>query len=467
MATYDIDDELDRLRPGKLLDEYAAEMQMFGSTHRATVAFYLRMTNRVFGRRKAPIKLKSKFAARAAKLIAAGLAPAALSTFHLRSSSVARPRSAPTVPGSVRRGERVAVYPSSPAERVIIRHNGGVYCNRSRAITVPSDRPFLKTEIGKYLQSKEAAVIRHYRLSRRCVRDGRASPVDYQTYIDRAYLPDEQRSKELEEDRLGYISFGNLGETPEERELFWKQVERHETREGARLQSRIEAELPYWISPEDRRKIAKRFCALLERRGLPYWCSVHLPGPKSDPRNVHMHVAWHDRPVIDHQIDCEILPDGTLKPPRAAPIFAPQKDPDVRKKHWIDELREKYAEIVNDVIEEHAFRTNQSPSHLYFPGTNKALGINEPPQKHLGPRRSAIERNAWQSSRGALNDLAIRKQLSLMEAEIIDDLLQNIRVLGIRDQYGLTPSEHAKSESDIRGGGNRQHLRCLEILLWN
>lgn len=449
MATHDLDDELSRHHPGKLLDEYGTEMQMHGSTHRATVGLYLRMTNRVFGRRKAPINLKPKFAARAAKLIAAGLAPSVLSTFHLRSSSVARPRSAPTMPGPVRRGERVAVYPSSPAERAIVRHNGGVYCNRSRAITVPSNRPFLRNDIGKYLQSKEAAVIRHYRLSSRCVRDGRASPVDFQTYIDRADLHDEQRSKELEADRHGYISFGTLGETPDARTEFWRQVEHHETREGARLQSRIEAELPHWLSPEDRREIAKRFCALLEHRGLPYWCSVHLPGPKSDPRNVHMHIAWHDRPIIGHQIDFEVL-DGTLKPRRTAPIFAPNKDPDVRKKHWIDELRKKYAEIVNDVIEEHALRTNRSPSHLYFPGTNRALGINEPPQKHLGPRRSAIERSAWQSSRGALNELAIRKQLSLMEAEIIDDLLQNIRILGIRDQYGLTRSEHAKSEADIR-----------------
>ncbi len=450
MATYDLDDELSRLRPGKLLDEYAAEAQMHGSIHRATVGFYLRTTNRVFGRRNAPIKQKPKFAARAAKMIAAGVTPAALSTFHFRSSSVARPRSAPTAPGPVRRGERVAVYPSSSAERAIVLHNGGVYCNRSRAITVPSDRPFLKTEIGKYLQSKEAAVIRHYRLSSRSVRDGRTSPVDFQTYIDRADLPEEQRSKELESDRLGYISFGTLGETFEARTGFWKQVGIHESREGARLQSRIEAELPHWISPEDRREIARRFCALLMLRGLPYWCSVHLPGPKSDPRNFHMHVVWHDRPVIGHQIDYEILPDGSLKPRCTGPIFAPKKDPDVRKKHWIDELREKYAEIVNDVIEEHALRTNRSPSHLYFPGTNKALGINEPPQKHLGPRRSAIERNARQSSRGAVNDLTIRKQLSLMETQVIDDLLQNVRILGLRDRHGLMLSERAKSEADIR-----------------
>ena len=169
-------------------------------------------------------------------------------------------------------------------------------------------------------------------------------------------------------------SFGNIHAEHAFREVFWDEVER---REGAakRVQTRIIAELPFEpeIGPEGRREILKELGAVIERHGLPWHGVVHTPEQQSDPRNYHLHLLFHDRPLLGWD-------NWDL------PIFGDRKNTAVRAHGFIKQLRSEYAEIVNRSFEKSGL------TRRWDPRTYKEMGIDKPPQQHLGSAVMGLER---------------------------------------------------------------------------
>ncbi|MFN8727118.1 MAG: MobA/MobL family protein [Rhodospirillales bacterium] len=312
--------------------------------------------------------------------------------FHMAHSFVSRPRSR-TTPRGVTNGTRVAVFPRK-AEVAILRAEGGRYHNRHHVWTLPSNSAFLKTQTGAAMRS----IVAGYAHLRR--RDGQGVAKHaktirlFQDYIERATMGQAQRAEELESDEKGLISVGNLGATRAERQGFWAAVEAVEKRADARLQCRIIAELPYWIQPADRRAIVERFGAAFEARQLGWWAAVHRPdvAKGSDPRNFHLHLVYHDRGFLGRYVEFGPDKDGKLRALPGAPIFEKFKDREARGQAWIVEIKAQLADIINDVVLTAAIRDGVHPVRLAFPGSYAELGITQVGQRHLGAKRTALER---------------------------------------------------------------------------
>ena len=201
----------------------------------------------------------------------------------------------------------------------------------------------------------------------------------FQDYIDRAREGDD-RDQELTGDDAGALSFGSeIGETPAERHRFWQALEERERADG-RVQGRVQCELPAGLEPRDYREIVERFCEAFRERDLPFWAAVHRPhvAEGSDPRNIHLHVVWSERPVRR----------------RAAGVwdFAARKDREARGPAWVVGMRDRFCEIAADVQRCRAEARGEPAVGLYDARGYAELGIDKVPGEHLGRRRMRLER---------------------------------------------------------------------------
>lgn len=177
-------------------------------------------------------------------------------------------------------------------------------------------------------------------------------------------------------------SIGNIHPEHAFRVMFWDAVQRREG-EGKRIQTRLIAELPYEpeVGPEGRKRILEKTGALFARYGLPWHGVVHVPEQQSDPRNYHLHLLFHDRPLLEW--------DGYDQP-----VFADKKNRDVRETRFIKTLRAEYADIVNEVFEEAGL------SRRWDHRSYKEMGIEKPPQPHLGSAVMGLERRGVVTANG-------------------------------------------------------------------
>lgn len=398
MAGRDDEFDWDDLKAGRL-DEHeddALGLRSGRASRQGGIALRTRMTGA--SRRAAPDPA-GKGAARSAKTgPARQVAP-----FHFAHSFVSRPRDH-SEPRAVRNRTRVVVYPSKAQVAALRKVPEARYHNRHRCWTVPRGHPFLRSAEGGAMNGVFAAIVNAKRRNGQGVARAANAPRRFQDYIERAAAGDARRAEEVEHDRDGAISVGNLGATRAERQGFWGAVEREERRVDARLQCRIIAEMPHWLTPEERRGIVEALGAEIGARGLGWWAAAHRPdvAKGSDPRNFHLHVAYHDRPVIAHEVSF-VPVDGTLRAVPGGPVFDEHKDRDARGEAWVVGLKRRFAEIVNAVIDAHEAQSGRPPPFRYFPGSYEALGIRAEGQRHLGPRRTALERVGILTYPGAIN----------------------------------------------------------------
>ena len=184
------------------------------------------------------------------------------------------------------------------------------------------------------------------------------------------------------------FSRGTIGEDTQERVAFWKAVEDRERADG-RVQCRVVAELPHELSAAGRRRAVASFLEVFHERGLPAHAVIHRPDhardPSSggDPRNVHLHVVYHDRPA--------------RRTGRGRWLFAAKKDRAARGADWIRQLRQRYAACCNAELEA------ENLERRYHPGSYAEMGIDKTPQVHLGPVLAAFERQGRPTRKGAVN----------------------------------------------------------------
>lgn len=371
-----------------------------------------------------------------------------LSPFHFSHTFVGRASPPGGGQGRSPRKGRVWIYPTKREARAFRKDPTAKYNKRERCWSLPSDHPILSSDEGAVLTTNFARLQRHKSLNRRKAASNIRTAVQFQLYIEQAE-PTRDAKGGIESDDRGTLSFGTFGTTLDERLKFWEHVIANATRANARIQNRIIAELPFWIDPADRRRIVERLGELFTEKGLEWWAAVHLPDTSrgTDPRNIHLHFVYFDRPVVGWMIDP--LGSGTNGFQRGAPIFAETKNRHVQSKHWVSFLREEFAKIVNQQIIEHSARTGKSAKRWYFPGSLKDLGIQRAPTQHLGPRGVALARrgslanaefaNALVAEFEPLGELANAiAELSRNAKPLIayDDLIQKNVIHGVDPKYG-------------------------------
>ena len=203
----------------------------------------------------------------------------------------------------------------------------------------------------------------------------------HQRYIERAGA--------AAEDGEGIVySRGTIGEDAEERAAFWQAVEKRERADGL-VQCRIIAEMPHELSAKEQRRVMDAFMETFAERGLPAHGVLHRPDAErrpeggGDPRNVHAHIVYHDRPAGREERDRW--------------SFAGKKDREARGPAWVRTLRQRWAEACNASLERARKATR------FHPGSYEEIGIEKLPQVHLGPVFSAFERQGRATRPGLLN----------------------------------------------------------------
>lgn len=389
MAFDDFDDELWSSRNGKL-DE---------SDELASTARLLR------GGRQAPIRIKSRApkgrASRPMTEIAHRLLPsivryaasdAVVTTFHLHQTFLSR-RTLPTMPKAVLRGERTPVWPQRGQVKFVKSVAGAKHHKRERLWTVPASSRFLRTKLGRVLASDVARAAW-------CAARGKRSAVMARrqaTWFARYVVRDgdlAHRRDELIHDLRGAIIEGSLGHSAAELTEFWTAADKAEKRVDSRIQERLIVELPCWLKPSDMREILRQFGEEFSTRNLPWIGAAHLPDKHGDPRNFHLHIVVGTRPHVGWEIGFDVGQDGRPAIRRQAPIFADSKDRSTQGEAWIAHLRQRYADITNDVARAAAERDGTMIPRIFFPGSNAELGLPSVPTAHLGSRRNAIARRA-------------------------------------------------------------------------
>jgi hypothetical protein len=187
------------------------------------------------------------------------------------------------------------------------------------------------------------------------------------------------------------LEVGNIGETRQERSEFWERVEHNERQgveRGGRVQCRLVIELPHELTGEQRLSILQAFARRFEERGLPHYGVIHKPDENNDDRNYHAHFAYYDRPsrkLANGQWDFE---DADTRQ---------NKDRDARGALWIRDLRHFYSEIANRHLEAAGVEKR------YDPRSYKDGGVDKIPEKHLGSKLAAMERQGYASKEGVHN----------------------------------------------------------------
>lgn len=199
----------------------------------------------------------------------------------------------------------------------------------------------------------------------------------------------------------GRASFGTLGKTRSERTEFWTSVELAEGK-NSRVQCRIIAELPVELDEADRCAAVRDFCATFEDKSLPYWATIHAPGPRNDKRNFHLHVTYFDRPsgVRDEGSWDFTIRVAQRKKNRSIVFRRPylnKKLPETRSISWPKTLRRAFSDSINFYL------AQAGHSKRYDPRSYKDSGIRKEPTEHLGNKISALESMGLDTDPGIRN----------------------------------------------------------------
>ena len=439
--------ELDDKNKGRLDEREIDELGLTNSGRRQARAACLVITRVLVIRKTARLAKAPALSARLGVTLGSNAHIAVVAPYHFRSSFVSRPREPESVPASSKSGRKIMLFPSTARQFALVK-KVGVYDKSNRVWTVSADHPFARSRRGREMQSEFARVKRAVRLAGHSAAASKISANDFQKYIERDDLSDCERAAALDSDDQGYISIGTIGSTAAERQSFWKAVDLRENQHGARLQSRIEFELPYWLPPSRRRQILEKFSKFLSSHGLPHWLAAHRPGPESDKRAFHGHCVWHDRAVISKSDRFSDNRSDGMDIVRAAPIFAEKKDRNHQGENWIRTLRREFAEIVNDVLLEEAVSKNQLPPFFFFPGSYQELGITATPQKHRGARNTAILRRRSIDTQSDRNDLAVEADLMARVDRAIRQIQSNIELISRKQKDMQTRTGPAQDEEE-------------------
>jgi hypothetical protein len=254
---------------------------------------------------------------------------------------------------------------------------------------------------------------------------------------------------------------------------------------GGRVQTRIIAELPPELTPEQRVQVVKAFCAEFEQLGLPYWAVIHAPDRHNDERNFHVHIALSERPaqrMLNPATgvscwDFEILVETRDKKQRP---HIRNKCVVLRGRSWPGIQRERWAKAVNDAC-------SQAGLELRFdPRTYKEQGIEQEPRPRLSTGVFAREREGEVTEKGlaaaqaqwrervrwaAETTLAVEKRLTALEDRLCRSprstlgygpaLLANVVRLGervVRETREVLAAEYVRERLISRLRLRRTHM---------
>lgn len=164
------------------------------------------------------------------------------------------------------------------------------------------------------------------------------------------------------------------------REGLWNRVEAAENRVNSQTAREFQLSLPQELDFKQRRDLVVEFVAReFTMKGLPVDIAMHKPGKEGDQRNYHAHILVPTRAI-------------------AADGFGP-KLREMNSTAQLTAWRKSWADIQNRHLEKALGKDAPKVSHLSL----EERAIGRPPQIHLGPHVSAMERRGICTDRGSQN----------------------------------------------------------------
>lgn len=170
-----------------------------------------------------------------------------------------------------------------------------------------------------------------------------------------------------------------------DRSVLWNEAEKSETRKNSTVAREYEVGLPAELSADQRQALAADFGEwLAERYGVGVDICIHAPGCGGDTRNHHAHVLTTTRRIEGCQLTTKT------------------RDLDDKKTGAIEEVREKWAELVNERLEQ--AKSVERVDHR----SHERRGLEEAPTIHEGPAVTHEKRRGRAKGR-AIENLKIRE----------------------------------------------------------
>lgn len=208
-----------------------------------------------------------------------------------------------------------------------------------------------------------------------------------------------------------------------DRQTLWNKAEAAEKRKDGRTAREWIVAIPHELIPTDAAdqkdikknqgaRAATKFAKMLAKRyGVAVDIAIHAPDAEGDERNYHAHIMTTTRKVEIVDYDYELTDKTTLELSNAKRATLGLD----RAKEDIKELREAWADIANDALEDKGL--DERIDHR----SHADRGIDAQPTIKLGWKASELERIGIETDRGDINRAikADNQQLEGLELEIV------------------------------------------------
>jgi hypothetical protein len=173
---------------------------------------------------------------------------------------------------------------------------------------------------------------------------------------------------------------------------------------GARIQTRIVAELPCELTPDQRLEVARAYCQPFEDEGHPYWAVIHAPDRNNDSRNFHVHINLSERParrmlhpetgdtVWDFEITETVRDKHRNK--RTRRPFMQQRSRAMNHRSWIKDERHRFCATMNAVLAAAGIEKR------YDPRSYRDMGIDKVARPRVSPGAYTKERRGEPTPEG-------------------------------------------------------------------
>ncbi|MFC0220208.1 MobA/MobL family protein [Pseudochelatococcus lubricantis] len=177
------------------------------------------------------------------------------------------------------------------------------------------------------------------------------------------------------------------------------------TGRAGRVQTRIVAELPHELTPEQRIGIARSYCRKFEEEGHPYWAVIHAPDANNDRRNYHVHINLSERPakkmkhpetgkfVWDFEI-VEKVRDKHRHSGRLRRPFMQSRNRTMSARSWIPAERARFSDIMNSALRD------ANVDKFYDPRSYEEMGIEKTARTRIPPHAYVKERRGEPTPEG-------------------------------------------------------------------
>lgn len=206
------------------------------------------------------------------------------------------------------------------------------------------------------------------------------------------------------------------------RERLWNAVEQSEKRKDAKVAREFEIALPSELSKNEQQALAREFAqTLADRYGVAVDMAIHRPHRKGDERNAHAHLLTTTRGIMTEGLGAKCRVLDSPKTSRAE----------------VEQLRELWAKMQNQALERggHEVRVDHR--------TLEAQGLDRPPQIHVGPHATAMERRGMVTDRGEINRavIAVGKELAK-----ITTMIREIEARELKPRIEVAPVQEPAVE---------------------